>query len=142
MHFDQLAQFALLERLGISEPNAQKIVMTMAAGLALAFGWLMWQLRREQRPQPKDPVVIAYRRLCKKLAAVGLPRRPHEGAEDYAARVAHARPDLAGTVRALCGRYSHLRYAVPAPRQKADLESFISSVRSFRPRRRLAGSRT
>ena len=135
LRFDQLAQFALLERLGISEPNAQKVVITMAAGLALAFGWLMWQLRREQRPQPKDPVVIAYRRLCKKLAAAGLPRRLNEGAEDYAARVARARPDLGDTVRALCGCYSQLRYAAPAPRHKADLESFIVRVRSFRPRR-------
>jgi hypothetical protein len=141
LRFDQLAQFSLLERLGIAEPDAQKIVMVMAAALALAFGWLMWQLRREQRPQPKDPAVIAYARLCKRLAGIGLARAPHEGAGGYAARVARARPDLAATVRALCGSYSSLRYEVPAPRQKADLESFIASVRAFRPRRRAAGSR-
>ncbi len=136
LRFDQLAQFSLLERLGIGEPDAQKVVLAMAAGLALAFGWLMWQLRREQRPQPKDPVVIAYRRLCKKLAGIGLPRAPHEGAEDYAARIASSRPDLGAAVNALCECYSQLRYALPTPRRAAELESFIARVRAFRPLRR------
>ena len=135
LHFDQLAQFSLLERLGIREPDAQKVVLVMAAGLALAFGWLMWQLRREQRPQPKDPVVIAYRRLCRKLAGIGLPRAPHEGAEGYAARIAALRPDIGGAVSALCGCYSELRYAATLPGRNGELESFIARVKAFHPRR-------
>lgn len=141
LRFDQLAQFSLLEGLGIGEPDAQKVVLVMAAALALAFGVLMWQLRREQRAQPKDPAVIAYGRLCKKLAAAGVPRAAHEGAEDYADRVARLRPDLAAAVQALCGRYSHLRYAAPAPAHRADLEIFIARVRAFHPGRRPAQAR-
>jgi hypothetical protein len=51
--------------------------------------------------------------LCRKLAKSGLPRAAHEGARDYAARVAKARPELAGTVLDLAARYSALRYGAP-----------------------------
>jgi len=136
LHFDQLEQLSLIERLGIEEPDAQKIVLVMAGGLVLAFAWLLWQLRREQSAEPKDPAVVAYRRLCRKLAAIGLARRPHEGAEGYAARVGEARPDLAAAVAALCGSYSRLRYAECSPGHAADLEAFVAHVRAFHPRRK------
>jgi hypothetical protein len=135
LRFNQVAQFSLIERLGIEEPDAQKIVLVMAAGLVLAFAWLVWQLRREQRTEPRDPAVVAYRRLCRRLAAAGLVRRPHEGAEGYADRVGRDRPDLAAAVAALCGSYSELRYAKDSPEHGADLEAFVARVRAFRPRR-------
>jgi protein-glutamine gamma-glutamyltransferase len=134
LRFDQLSQDRLLELLGIPHPDGQKVVMVMAAGLTLAFAWLVWQVRREQRPQLKDPLVRAYARLCHKLAAAGLPRRTHEGAEAFAARVALERPDLARTVTALCKRYSRLRYG--AHRPAGALVSFASRVRDFHPRSR------
>ncbi len=133
--FNQVAQLSIIERLGIQEPDAQKIVLVMAVGLVLAFLWLLWQLRREQHAEPRDPAVLAYRRLCKRLAAIGLPRWPHEGAEGYAARVAQARPDLAAAVAALCGSYSRLRYAKSSPEDTADLDAFVARSRAFRPRR-------
>jgi transglutaminase-like putative cysteine protease len=135
LRFNQLAQFSLIERLGIEEPDAQKIVLVMAAGLVLAFAWLMWQLGREQRAEPKDPAVVAYGRLCRKLAAVGLPRRPHEGPEGYAARVGRARPDLAAAAAALCESYSQLRYAQATPQHGASVQEFIDRARGFQPRR-------
>lgn len=135
LRFNQLSQFSLIERLGIAEPDAQKIVLVMAAGLVLAFVWLMWQLRREQRAEPKDRAVIAYGRLCRKLAAIGLPRHPHEGAEDYAARVGRARPDLAAAAAALCESYSQLRYARATAQHEQILREFIARARSFHPRR-------
>jgi hypothetical protein len=136
LHFNQVAQLSLVARLGIEEPDAQKIVLVMAAGLVLAFAWLVWQLRREQRTEPGDPAVVAYRRLCRRLAAIGLARRPHEGAEGYAARIGRARPDIAAAVAALCGSYSRLRYAETAPEHAADLEAFVAHARAFRPRRK------
>ena len=88
LSFDQHSQDSLLGSLGIPEPDGQKVAMVMGAGLVLVFIWLTWQIRREQRPDPKDPVLRAYHKLCRKLAAAGLPRRPSEGAEAFAARVA------------------------------------------------------
>jgi transglutaminase-like putative cysteine protease len=131
--FDQLSQNRLLEWMGIPEPGGQKIVLVLGAGLVLAFAWLTWQVRRELRPQATDPLLRAYARLCVKLAAIGLPREAHEGAEAFAARVARARPDLARQVTALCRRYSQLRYGASPPGRA--LESFTAGVRAFRPRR-------
>ena len=133
LRFDQLSQERLLAGLGIPEPDGQKIVMVMAVGLVLAFAWLTWQIRREHRAESKDPLIRAYDRLCRKLAAVGLRRKAYEGALTFAARVALERPDLAHTVSALCGRYARLRYG-PGHSRDAAL-AFASRVRRFRPRR-------
>jgi transglutaminase-like putative cysteine protease len=133
LRFDQRSQDQLLTRIGIPEPDGQKIAMVMGAGLALAFVWLTWQIRREQRPDPKDPVLRAYRTLCRKLASAGLPRRPCEGAEAFAARVALERPELDDTAGSLLKRYSRLRYG--AGRRPARERWFVARVRTFKPRR-------
>ena len=74
----------------------------------------------------------AYARLCAKLAAIGIARLPHEGAEAYALRVAQLRPDLAATVTALCRQYSFLRYALPSTAVTSS--QFQAAVRTFRPK--------
>ena len=134
LDFDQDSQRRLLEMLNIPEPDGQKLVMLLAFGMALVLGWLTWQVRRELAPQSKDIAARTYARLCSKLAAAGLPRRVHEGAEDYALRVASRRPDLAATVTALCRHYSSLRYAQPSAR--ITLAQFQAGVRAFRPKGR------
>jgi protein-glutamine gamma-glutamyltransferase len=132
LDFDQESQRKLLEMLHIPEPDGQKLVLLLALGMALVLGWLTWQVRRELAPQSKDVTARTYARLCAKLAAAGLPRRMHEGAEDYAMRVAAQRPDLAVTVTALCRHYSLLRYAQPSSR--ITLGQFQAGVRAFRPK--------
>jgi len=74
----------------------------------------------------------AYATLCRRLAAIGLPRAANEGAEAFGARVAARRPDLASAIRNLCRRYSELRYS-RAP-SRAAAAAFIADVRRFRPR--------
>jgi transglutaminase-like putative cysteine protease len=130
--FNQDSQERLLEMLHIPDPDGEKLVMVLAAALAGVFVWLTWQVRRELDPHSPDLAVRSYARLCAKLAAVGIPRRTHEGAESYAARVALARPDLAAQVGALCRYYSNLRFAPPADLTVAQ---FRAQVRAFRPQR-------
>jgi transglutaminase-like putative cysteine protease len=132
LDFDQDSQRRLLEFLKIPEPDGQKLVMVFAAAMALAFVWLTWQVRRELAPRSKDETARAYARLCAKLAAAGIARVPHEGAEAYALRVARLRPDLAGAVTNLCRQYSYLRYA--APSTSVTLGQFQAAVRTFRPK--------
>ncbi len=132
LDFDQDSQRKLLEMLKIPEPDGQKLVMVLAAAMALALAWLTWQVRRELAPQPKDMTARAYARLCAKLAAAGIPRLPHEGAEAYALRVARLRPDLGAIVAALCRQYSYLRYAAPSPSVTSG--QFQAAVRAFRPK--------
>jgi protein-glutamine gamma-glutamyltransferase len=134
LDFDQDSQRKILELLRIPEPDGQKLVLVLAAAMTLCLGWLTWAVRRELAPQPKDQVARAYARLCAKLAAAGLPRWQHEGAEAYAARVAQRRPELAGEVTALCRQYSSLRYAPPSA--GVTLSQFQAAVRAFHPKAR------
>ena len=132
LFFDQDSQQKLLEWLRIPEPDGQKLVLVLSAALTLALCWLTWAVRREVDSTPKELLIRAYSRLCARLAAVGMPRLPHEGAEDYAVRVGQHRPDLANTVTALCRHYSLLRYAA-APR-RITVGQFDAAVRAFRPK--------
>jgi transglutaminase-like putative cysteine protease len=134
LFFDQDSQQKMLEWLNIPEPDGQKLVMVLTAALTLVLVWLTWAVRREIAPTRKEPLVRAYSRLCAKLAALGMPRLAHEGAEDYAARVAQSRPDLGPAVGALCRHYSILRYAAAPAR--ITVGQFDAAVRAFRPVRK------
>ena len=108
--YDSERQFAFLTRLGMESVTWQKMAMNMAIGLGLLVGlFALFMLRHLYTRQP-DKVQAAWLRLCRKLARAGLPRAAHEGALDYAARIAAARPELAGTIFDLATRYSALRY--------------------------------
>jgi transglutaminase-like putative cysteine protease len=131
--FDQDSQQKVLEWLNIPEPDGQKLVMVLTAALTLVLAWLTWAVRREINPARKEPLIRAYARLCAKLAAAGMPRLAHEGAEDYAARIAQRRPDLGPAVTALCRHYSILRYAAAPAR--ITIGQFDAAVRAFRPGR-------
>jgi hypothetical protein len=85
----------------------------MSAGLGLVIGlFALFMLRHLFARQP-DKVQAAWLRVCRKLAKAGLPRAAHEGARDYAARIAAARPELAEAFRDLATRYTALRYGMP-----------------------------
>jgi transglutaminase-like putative cysteine protease len=134
--FNQDSQARLMEMLHIPDPDGEKLVLVLAAALALVFVWLTWQVRRELNPHSADLTVRSYMKLCAKLAAAGLPRRAHEGAEAYAARVAALRPDLAAQLESLCRYYSNLRFAPPAGLTAAQFQAL---VRGFKPGRARPG---
>ena len=137
LRFNQGSQEKLLAWMHIPEPDGQKVALVLSACLILAMVWLTWQVRQDLTPRTRDPLTRAYERLCRRLAAIGLPRSPHEGAEAYAARIAVTRPDLAATVVTLCRHYSQLRYANTAAKGAAATDeattNFIAGVRAFRP---------
>jgi len=140
LRFDQDSQDRMLEWLHVPEPDGQKLVLLLGASLILGLSWLTWQVRRELDVVPQDSLGRAYARLCRRLAAAGLPRFPSEGAESFAARVSRLRPDLAATVTELCRQYSSIRYG----RAATDLAAarFAAAVREFRPRPEAARRRT
>jgi transglutaminase-like putative cysteine protease len=142
LRFNPESQDRLLAFLHVPEPDAQKLVLVLAISLIVGMSWLTWQVRRDVAVGPRDPVTRAYQRLCRRMGRAGLPRLPSEGAEAFAARVGALRPELASTLRALCRRYSDLRYGGPPragqpPRSAADsgAATFIAGVRAFRPGR-------
>jgi transglutaminase-like putative cysteine protease len=132
LRYNQDAQQALLARLHVPNPDAEKLVIVLAAALGLALAWLTWQVRRELKLRPRDALARAYDRFCGRLGALGLPRNAYEGAEAYALRVGASRPDLAARVATLCRRYNELRYGPSSA--PADVLGFVAAVRAFRPR--------
>jgi len=111
--YDTERQFAFLTRLGMESITWQKMALNMSAGIGLVIALFALFMLRHLYTRRPDKVQAAWLKLCRKLAKSGLPRAAHEGALDYAARVAAARPELARTILDLAARYSALRYGTP-----------------------------
>ncbi len=122
-------QFAFLTRLGMESVTWQKLAMNMAAGVGLLVALFALFMLRHLFARRPDKVQAAWLKLCRRLAKAGLPRAAHEGAQDYAARVAAARPQLADAVRDLASRYSALRYG--AVQNEQAQREFISHIAKF-----------
>jgi transglutaminase-like putative cysteine protease len=140
LQYDQDSQQTVLAHLMIPEPDSRKLIIVLAGALSLVLAWLTWQVRGELRARPRDPLSRSYARLCAKLAARGLPRQPHEGAETYAARITQSRPELGLAVQSLCRQYNELRYG--AGHSSGDAARFAAAVRAFRPRHSRGSSET
>jgi hypothetical protein len=110
IEFDLRAQFALLSRLGFESPGLAQLGAIVAGALLAWLGWLLLRLGRMAPPYDADPLLRAWRRLCTRLAARGLPREPAEGPLDYARRIRAERPRLDPAVAAAVESYARLRY--------------------------------
>jgi protein-glutamine gamma-glutamyltransferase len=110
--YDNERQFAFLTRLGMESITWQKMALEMISGLGAAIALFALFMLRHLIVRRPDRVQSAWLKLCRKLAAAGLPRAAHEGAQDYAARVAATRADLADAIRDLAARYTVLRYGM------------------------------
>ena len=129
-------QFAFLTRLGMESITWQKMALNMMAGIGLLVALFALFMLRHLIKRPPDKVQAAWLKLCRRLAKAGLPRAAHEGAQDYAERIAAARPEIADAIRDLAARYSALRYgAVQNERAQREFISLIAKFPSF-PRRR------
>lgn len=123
-------QFAFLTRLGMEDVTWQKMIMNMVAGMSLLVGIFTLILLRRLVVRQNDPVQAAWLKVCKKLAKAGLARAPHEGPEDYAARVIAARPHLASSMYDISKRYTDLRYA--GTNDEGALRAFKDAVSNFK----------
>jgi hypothetical protein len=113
----------LLASWGMRSPDWQQMtaVLTGLCG-ALLLGFTAWEIRRRQR---LAPALRTWNRLSKKFARRGLERKPWEGPQDYALRIAAALPaehsPLAVEVAAIADIYAQLRYASIPPAQAVQL---------------------
>jgi hypothetical protein len=126
-------QLALLARLGMPGADWRALVIgltVLVAAIMLALTlWLAWRLRT-----PRDPETVRlYREFCRRLERAGLARAPQEGPQDFAARIAAARPALAQPVAQITRIYVALRYESRAHRRSL-IELLRREVRAFRPR--------
>lgn len=134
LRFDQDSQQRLLAVLHVPAPDAGALALLLGACLLAGMSWLTWEVRRDLSAAPRDVLERAYRVLCRRLAAVGLPRGSTEGAEAFGARIVATRPDLAAAA-ALCDAYSKLRYGANV--SPADTAHFAAAVRRCALRRRV-----
>lgn len=123
-------QFAFLTRLGMEDISWQKMALNMLAGIFTLVGIFTLLMLRRLVVRQTDPVQAVWLKLCRRLEKAGLPRMPYEGPQDYAARVAVARPELAAMMDDLATRYVALRYTPQA--DSADLQAFKGAAASFK----------
>lgn len=122
-------QIELMQWLGLGELTWRGLTMLM---VGLLSGMLVvFALRLARQQTPRDRVVMAYQRFCRKLARRGLVRQRYEGPLDFAQRVKHRRPELTAQVEDISTLYSTLRYG--QQHNGHDLKRLRQAVRLFRP---------
>ena len=101
-------QRELMSLAGLRDADWRTLTATLFSFLGvMTLLLLAWSLKRLARP---DPVQKAWRAFCRKLAARGVERAPHEGPRDYAARAATALPAARRGILRIGELYIALRY--------------------------------
>lgn len=101
---------------GISVPyrnentELEKHAIALITGTGILMLILAATMLLQLRYHTYDPVQAAYLKFCDKLAKKGIPRKPYEGARDYAERLAELRQDSSQTTNAISELYIALRY--------------------------------
>lgn len=129
VEFGENQQRWLLEKLNIKDPRWEYLGVGMILGLVGFFLILSAYLAWKFKPRSRDPVAHVYEQLCRKLAKLGVPRQPHEGPNDYVARAAQARPELATQLAEVRTVYVGLRYGpAPLPTQLSRLKFLVNQL--------------
>jgi transglutaminase-like putative cysteine protease len=98
----------LLGFVGFPDADWRALTATLFTTLGVITALLLaWSLRRLTRP---DPVQLAWRAFCRKLASRGIERAPHEGPRDYSERAARALPLSQRAILQIGALYIRLRY--------------------------------
>ena len=102
----------LLGSLGMRDADWRTLTAMLFTVLGvMTLGLLAWSLTRLARP---DPVQKAWRAFCRKLAARGVERAPHEGPRDYTTRAARALPAARRPILRIGALYIAQRYGAEA----------------------------
>ena len=129
LEFDRFKQRALLEWLGIPDPDWHMLGLLLAAGFAAFLIWITLALRRELVPHSADPLLAAYQRFCRAAARHGVERRPAEGPVDFAARLKLALPEATTVIDDFISEFVRTRYL--APGEHNDVPRLRRRARAF-----------
>ena len=129
LDFDRFKQRALLERLGLPDPDWRTLGVLLGLGLTTFLLWITLALRRELAPRTRDALLGAYQRFCKAAARRGVERRPDEGPLDFANRLKTALPGAASVIDAFIGSFVRARYL--APDEASNIEELWRLARAF-----------
>lgn len=131
--FNAQRQQALLRPLGIDKLGERELGLLFALCATLTLAGMLWLLARGERE--RDPLLRAWRRLGRRYAKLGLGRRPHEPALDWAQRVARNHPPAAESLVPLSRRFAEARYAADNPGGVIDKRraTLLRDLRRHRP---------
>ena len=105
-------QREVLTRFGFSQPSWKAmtlaLVILVSVMLIVIAGWML-----VKTASVSDPVLLAYRTFCVRMARLGIQRQCGEGPLDFSRRIISARPDLAPQVRRITDLFIVLRYGWP-----------------------------
>lgn len=110
MGFSAMEQEELLSKIGVRAQTwkIQAAALCLSIILILALGFLLAKIRKPKKN--RDIILENYRKFCKKLSRIGLPKASYQGPLDYADDVISKRPDIQTEVKAITDLYIHLRY--------------------------------
>ncbi len=103
-------QVEFLSRVGMKTPGWKSMTIALIIGTGILMLILAVTMLLQLRYHTYDPVQEAYLKFCDKLAKKGIPRKPYEGARDYAERLAGLRPEFTQTTNVISELYIALRY--------------------------------
>ena len=126
--FNHQRQLGMLTSFGIPDGSWNTLILILAAGCSLLLG-LATAVTLWQRPRG-DALLVAQRQLEKRLALLGVRRRPQEGPRDFMTRAIQALPAHASQLERLCNRYLYLRYGKAQPGD-ADVQAYRRQVHEF-----------
>lgn len=128
--YDAARQLRLLENLGVTQPNWQKLVGILVAGMALALSLVATALFRAR--ERTDPVLRSWQRFCRRLARVGVVRAPHEGPIDFAHRAGASLPSCGAEIAGIGMLFARLRYGRPTAGLERTLARRVQKLRVSR----------
>jgi protein-glutamine gamma-glutamyltransferase len=123
-------QLELLSKLGMSNPNWQK--MTIVLTLLFVLTGLVMMLSVWFKRPHHDPGVVLYQRFCKKLARLGIEKADHEGPQDFAMRAQAALPEYHHQIDRITSLFTAWRYR---QQDEQTLSSLREQIKAFTPKR-------
>ncbi len=130
LNYTPTKQKDLLRTLGFGNINWQTMLLMMFAVCALVMLAIAVPLLRNR--SKIDPVDALYAALCKQMARLGYPRRPHEGPRAYSVRLLASAsaltPERKRSVKKFLTLYETARYADPASTARSNLLSTLKSL--------------
>ena len=123
-------QKELLGRFGLE--GWRDLMLSLIVALSVLTGLLgLVALHRARPARHTDEALRLWQQATNRLARDGLIQRPHEGPQQFTARVLAQRPELGALMQALLAAYLAARYG----HQDEQCQALGDAVRRFRPRR-------